>query len=110
MKVNLLVNMGCVKGIASKTILNGIGNEVMSVNIMNIIGKTSNMDRGPTNACAPLTSSAKIEREIANAKAESIETKREAPRSKYDAGVGANPIAAKSTPVLKGKLPVKELV
>ena len=102
--------MGCVKGIASKIILNGTGNELMSVNIIKIIGKTSNIDKGPTNACAPRTSSAKIERDIANANAESIETKREAPRSKYDAGVGANPIAARSTPVLRGKLPVKELV
>ncbi len=80
----------------------------MSVNIVKIIGKTNNMDRGPTRAWAPLTSSAKIEIEIANANAETSDTKSDAPRSKYDIGVGANPIAARSTPFSDGITPIKE--
>ena len=82
----------------------------MSVNIVKIIGKINNMDRGPTKAWAPLTSSAKIEIEIANANAESNAMKSEAPRSKYDIGVGANPTAARSTLVSVGIIPINELI
>ena len=82
MNVILDVNIGCVNGIASKIILKGSGKALMSVNIIKIIGTINNAERGPTNAWALLTSSAKTDIEIANANAESIETKSETPRSK----------------------------
>ncbi len=57
----------------------GNGNVVMSVNMVNIIGKTNSIESGPTRAWAPLTSSAKTESEIANARAESSAMKRDIP-------------------------------
>ena len=84
MKDTLEANIGCVKGIASNMTDRGKGKAEMSVNSVKIMGKTNRMERGPTRAWAPLTSSAKTDNEIANARAESSAMKRETPISKYD--------------------------
>ena len=68
-----------MNGIASNIIDNGKGNALTSVYMVNIIGTTNSIDSGPTNAWAPLTSSAKTDNEIANAKDESSAINTETP-------------------------------
>lgn len=86
-----------MKGIANNIIDKGNGNVLMSVYIVNIIGNMNSTDKGPTSACAPLTSSAKTDNEMAKAKADRSAINKEIPKIEYDAIVGCNPNVARST-------------